>query len=367
MDNFTFHIPTRIIFGQGKIKELITELPAKTHNILIVTDSGIFHKTDIINRVVSNLPNIEVSIYHEIEENPSLLSINKGSVFVKEKNVDLVIGVGGGSAMDAAKGIALMATNPGNIADYISGAELHTDPLPVVCIPTTSGTGSEVTPFAVFTDPENEVKLGYANEKLFPILSIIDPELCNSMPDKVIIDTGLDSLSHAVEAYLSTESFDLIDQIALHSIKLVINNLKNASNKNKQAMGNMAYSAMLSGITIAHASTILPHIMGYSLTVYHNVSHGRAGAILLPVFLDYLRNQSIVKEKIQELDKVFSSCGGLHQFMSDLRVSTRLSDYGVEESELNNYVQKTIVKSDVEITPAKITREVIYQLYLDSL
>lgn len=269
----------------------------------------------------------------------------------KDFNPGLVIGIGGGSAMDAAKGIA----------DRISAY------CPIACIPTTSGTGSEVTPFAVFTDPANETKLGFSKAHFFPKFSIIDPELTYSMPDAVILNTGLDSLAHAVEAFLSTESFDLNDQLALHSIRLVTENLPKAIRRDPEAMDAMAYSAMLSGMAIAHASTILPHIMGYPLTVYHGVPHGRAGTLLIPLYLDYLREHTICQEKVEQLDALFRKAGGIKGFLKGLGVSLNLRDYGVAEAELENYVQKVIVKGDVKITPGPIDEAAVREIYLKGM
>lgn len=363
MKDFLFNIPTKIIFGKGKISALEKQIPEKTNKILIVTDPIIFEKTNIIQKVKSSLKNYELIIFNEINENPTINSIDNGGNVAYQNSIDLVIGVGGGSPMDAAKGIAIKATNPEGILDYISGAPLENSSLPIICIPTTSGTGSEVTPFAVFTDPDNQNKIGYANDRIFPVFSIVDPELTFSMPEHVIINTGLDSLSHAIEAYLSTESFYLIEKLALHSVDLVLDNLEKASQNDHSAMGTMAYSSTISGIAIAHASTILPHIMGYPLTIFHDVPHGRASSIMLPAFLDYMRKNSTVVEKIKILDEKFRRKGGIHKFFDGLGVSTKLVDYGVKESELKTFASKTILKSDVSITPAKITEEVINDLY----
>lgn len=363
MKDFLFNIPTKIIFGKGKISTLEKQIPAKANKILIVTDPVIFEKTDIIEKVKSSLKNYEPIIFKDINENPTINSIDNGGNVAHKNSIDLVIGVGGGSAMDAAKGIAITATSPGSIFDYISGVPLKNNPLPIICIPTTSGTGSEVTPFAVFTDPDNQNKIGFANDSIFPVFSIVDPELTFSMPKHVTVNTGLDSLSHAIEAYLSTECSYPIGQLALHSLDIVLDNLYKASQNDHSAMEIMAYSSTISGIAIAHASTILPHIMGYPLTVFHDVPHGRASSIMLPAFLDYIRQNSTVIEKTKILEEKFRRKGGIHKFFEGLGVSTKLADYGVKESELKTFASKTIVKSDVSITPAKITEEVIDDLY----
>ncbi len=268
--------------------------------------------------------------------------------------------------MDAAKGMAILATNPGSIKDYIEGKEIESKALPIICVPTSSGTGSEVTPYAVFTDRAARTKAAIANQQIFPFLSIIDPELTYSMPASVVVNTGLDALTHSIEAFLSTKSFDLNDQLALRSIELVIDNLEKAATKNRPHMDNMAYASLLGGIAITHASTILPHIMGYPLTVYHNIPHGKANAIIMPAFLDYMKEHSYTKVKVETIIDMFKARGGINSFIAKLGVSTKLSDYGVYKSEFDGYASKVILKDDVKITPLEITEEVIKNIYLNS-
>ena len=366
MKNFIFNIPTKIIFRKG-VSELINEeIPSRYSNILFVTDKTISEKTNIVEKIQKVLKNRNVFLFDEIEENPSISTIENGTTIAQECNTDLVIGIGGGSSMDAAKGIALLVQNPLSLNKYLSGHKVEKDTLPIICIPTTSGTGSEVTPYAVFSDHEDQSKKAVAHKKLFPIISFLDPELTYSMPKNVIISTGLDAFTHSVEAYLSNLSFDLNDQLALNSIKTIIDNLEKASKHKEAAMDKMAYASMLAGISITHASTILPHIMGYPLTVFHNIPHGLANAILLPAFIDYLKENNLVAEKIKKLHKLFSEVGGIKYFINNLGISTKLSDYGVQQKELSGYVEKVIHKSDIEITPGNITEDVIQNLYLNS-
>ena len=265
--------------------------------------------------------------------------------------------------MDAAKGIAMRVTNDAYLKELIEMDELPSKPLPVICVPTTSGTGSEVTPFAVFTDRKGKNKCGYGNKDIFPILALLDPALTDTVPESVLINTGLDALTHSIEAYLSTEAFEMNDMIALESIRQVIDNLKKAKEKNEEALDAMAYASMLGGIAITHASTILLHIMAYPLTVYHGIPHGKANAILLPAVMDFLREYSSVKSKIATLDQIFKSVGGIRGFVNDMGISSSLSDHGISESELSTFVKKVIVKGDIKITPAKVTEKEILEIY----
>lgn len=366
MKPFAFNIPTKIIFGENKIKQLNDEIDPKLKNVLIVTDNNILGKTDIVNQLKSILKDKNISVISEIEENPSIETIDKCVNFAKKERLELIIGLGGGSSMDAAKGIAILATNSGSIREYLEGKQFGNNALPVICIPTSSGTGSEATPYAVFTDKINETKAAIAHPSIFPVISIVDPVLTYSMPKSVVLNTGLDALTHSIEAYLSTESFDLNDQIALRSISTVLEHLEKAVAKVASAMAHMAYASLLGGIAISHASTILPHIMGYPLTVYHNVPHGLANALVMPAFLEFMAKNSTVKDKVDRLSTMFESKGGVRGFLENLGVSTGLASYGVSKDELENFCSKVIVKGDVKITPANITNSVIKEIYLNS-
>ncbi len=367
MQSFTFNIPTKIIFGNGSIIKLSDEIPETSKSILIVTDKNLNENTNIIRQIEALLFNYRVSLFDKIAENPLIESVDEGAAFALKNEVDFIIGIGGGSSMDSAKGIALTCTNNISFHLILEGAVPGKLPLPLICIPTTSGTGSEVTPFAVFTDKSDESKKGYSHPSIFPIASIIDPELTYSMPENVKINTGLDVLAHASEAYLSLESNVLNDQIALESIKLVIQNLALAIEGNESAISSMAYASVLAGIAITHASTILPHIMGYPLTVYHQIPHGKASILCLPAFLDFMESETFTINKVKQLRSIFAQVGGLRNFLSSLKVSTKLKDYGITESEIDLFVKKTICKGDVKITPGNIDINKIRKIYLDSM
>ncbi len=367
MDNFRFHIPTKIIYGGGEIQKFHDHLSPAHRRILIVTDKGVATKSGAMDRLRPQLQDRAVFVFDDVEENPSLGLVERGGQFARDRQIDLVVGLGGGSSMDAAKGIALLATNEGRMIDYMQGKQFANDLLPIVCIPTSSGTGSEVTPYAVFTDPDLHTKGGYTHDKLFPIFSIIDPELTYSMPEPVVVNTGLDVLTHAIEAYLSTESFALNDLLALHAVEIVIDNLEQACQKDKPAMNNMAYASTLGGMVIANAGTILLHIMAYPLTVFHDVPHGKANAILLPAFMAFMEERSHIPAKVRRLIEMFDQMGGIEEFIHNLGISTRLADYGVEEAELDTFVQKTIVKDDIKITPAAISATDILTIYRNAL
>jgi alcohol dehydrogenase class IV len=367
MNPFDFHIPTKILFGRGRIAQLGASLPAGVERIFLVTDETIATKTPVLDVTLGALAGREIKTFARVEENPSIATVEEGAAEARAFKAQLILGLGGGSPMDAAKGMALLALNTGPLSRYLGGAPLLTPPLPVVAIPTTSGTGSEVTPYAVFTDKDGGNKIGYGHPGIFPILALMDPELTYSMPAAVVINTGLDVLAHAVEAYLSTVSFPLNDALALHAIDVVLAHLGRASLKDKEAMDQMAAAAAVAGAAIAHASTILPHIMGYPLTVFHGVAHGRASAVMMVHVLDALRAKSTCPAKVKTIDDLFATHGGPDGFLQGLGVSLKLSEYGVRDEEIALYAQKTIVKGDIKITPAAITAESLEKIYRSAL
>jgi len=362
-NNFNFFIPVNIEFGRGVITKIRTIIPDIFKKILIVTDPGSFSLSGAEKIIMELLSVRTIRIFDKVEENPSFENIEEGRKYSGKWEPDIILGVGGGSAMDAAKGIAVLYGNSGKISEYVNGTPVLNNPLPVCCIPTTSGTGSEVTPFAVFSDKKNDNKCGFSHPGIFAKTAIVDPSLTDSMPELLRINTGLDVLTHAIEAYLSTEANKLNDIIALHAIDLVLSNLKRAITKEAEAIDEMSYASMLAGVSIAHASTILLHIMAYPLTVFYNIPHGRANAVLLPAFMDFMTNHSTSKSKVSTIIDKFNKYGGIKNFLSTFKVNTKLSTYGVKPDDIEKFADKTINKGDVKITPARITKDIIKQIY----
>jgi alcohol dehydrogenase class IV len=365
--SFNFFLPTEIVFGAGRLSELGARLSPEFHRVLLVTDKNVASRGPAVDLARRFLGSRDIRVFPDVVENPTLENIEDGSRKAKEFGAQAVLGVGGGSSMDAAKGIALLAENPGPLLRYLKGENPRRHPLPIVCVPTTSGTGSETTPYAVFTDLEARDKLGYSLPGLFPVFSIVDPTLAYTMPEEVALNTGLDVLSHAAESFLSTIASPLNDALALHVIDEVIAHLEAAIGKDPKAMDRMSYAATLAGIAITHGGTILPHIMGYPLTVFHGIPHGRASAVLLPPVLAFLREKSSVPDKVRAFENRFSAFGGVANFIESFGVPLRLSSYGVREDDIGDYVQRTIVKSDVKITPAEVTESDLYSIYRSAL
>jgi alcohol dehydrogenase class IV len=275
------------------------------------------------------------------------------------------VAVGGGSVLDAAKAIGVRATHSGDIRRYTRQGGVPVEPIvpPVIAIPTTAGTGSEVTPFAVVTNHQEGSKQGFASPSIFPKLAIVDSELARSMPELVIVDTGLDALTHAVEAYISLDASAMSDIYALRAIEIVRDQLPAAVRGDKTAMDEMALAATLAGVAISHAGTTLLHVMGYPLTVFHQVPHGRASACMLPQYLDFLKRYGTAPERVARIEAILAPAGSTRSFIERFGVSTSIADYGVGPEELPAYVDQVLVKDDIQITPAKIGRSEITRIY----
>jgi alcohol dehydrogenase class IV len=367
MNGFDFHLPTKILFGRGRVRDIGHHIPGEARRVLVVTDRGVATRTPALDTVRLGLAGRDIRVFDGVEENPSLATVEASTKEARDFGVQLVVGLGGGSPMDAAKGVALFAPHDGDLRGLLAGDRPSRPALPVIAVPTTSGTGSEVTPYAVFTDPKAGNKIGFGHPSIFPAVAIVDPELATGMPETVALNTGLDVLAHAVEAYLSTIASPLSDTLALEAAEAVLAHLAPAIRKVPESVDQMSYAAMLAGVAITHGSTILPHILGYPLTMFHGVPHGRASAVLLAPVLDFLRRAGSAPDRILTIDRLFAPHGGIPGFLSGLGVPTRLSEYGVREEEILAFARKTIVKGDVRITPAEVTVEDLAGIYRSAL
>lgn len=285
--NFNYYIPTRIIFGQGRLKELATTpyLPGK--KALIVISSGTsMKKLGYLDKVVECLKQnqVESVIFDKILPNPIEEHVIEGARIAKEQNCDFVIGLGGGSSIDSAKSIAIMAKNDGKYWDYIKGKTVK-EVLPIVAIPTTAGTGTESDPWTVITNPETNEKVGYGIDGTYPVLSIVDPELMVSIPPQLTAFQGMDAFFHAVEGYLATCSQPSSDSYALSSIELINKYLPLAveDGKNLEAREKLAWASTQSGMVESTSCCISQHSMEHALSGYHpDLPHG-AGLVALSI------------------------------------------------------------------------------------
>ncbi|NQS88865.1 iron-containing alcohol dehydrogenase [Patescibacteria group bacterium] len=290
MKNFEFYLPTKINFGPGVIEKVGEEAKLLGKRAFVVTGKKSARKMGFLERLEKSLRKKGVIpiFFEKIEPNPSNQTVEEGVNLAKKEKCDLIIGLGGGSSLDAAKVISLLLTNPFPLSQYFGKNKVKFPLLPLIAIPTTAGAGSEVTPYAVIThikDGSHQKKI-IADVHLFPIKTLVDPELTLSLPFSITSDTGIDALSHAVESYTSNRSHSLSEMIALRSVKLLGKHLPEVIDNPEdiEERGKVLYASMLAGIAIAQTGTTLMHAMGYRLTSDLNLPHGRANGLLLPWF-----------------------------------------------------------------------------------
>lgn len=288
--NFRYSFPTTLVFGSGSLKKLGRQhLPGR--KALIVISNGRSVKTSgALDTVVQQLESAEVShaIYAGVQSNPTLDNVTEGAAAGREAGCDFIIGLGGGSSIDAAKAIAVMLTNDGNYWDYqFSGTggrrKMKNAPAPVVAIPTTAGTGTETDPWMVVSNEATKEKIGGGTMKSFPTLALVDPALMVSIPAKLTAYQGFDALFHGIECYLSSAATPMSDMYSLQTVELVSQYLARAcrDGKDLEARENVALGSTLAGFSMTLSGNGSQHAMEHALSAFHpELPHG-AGLILL--------------------------------------------------------------------------------------
>lgn len=306
--NFLFRSP-RIIFGRGKISILGEQARIlygkdknKKLNAFLVTGKSSLKKSGNLNRILNNLDkaNVPVFIYDEIEGEPTTLVINRGKELAIENKTDVVIGIGGGSVIDSAKGISGLVTNGGLVQDYHAGKRSFDKPgLPFIVAPTTSGTGSEVSNNAVIIDPARGIKQSIRGDKMMAHIVILDPELVLSCPKKYTAFSGADALVQSIEAFVSKSSNYLSDIFAIESIKLLLPSLPKVVNDllNIELREKMMLGSFLDGLAFATSKLGAVHGFAHPIGVKHKINHGLICGLLLPYVMKYNAELVYVQKK----------------------------------------------------------------------
>lgn len=281
-----YYLPTRNVFGEGAVKEcgqLMSSLNAKKS--LIVTDAYLATTSmiDMIQEILKSA-GVDSCVFSGAEPNPTDLNVHKGVEAYKQCNCDSIISLGGGSSHDCAKGIGVVVSNGGKIGDYEGVDRSQNEMIPLMAINTTAGTASEITRFCIITDTARKIKMTIIDWRVTPRIAINDPELMKGMPSSLTAATGMDALTHAVEAYVSTAANPLTDAAALMAIKMIYQYLPKAvaNGDYMKARDKMAYAQYLAGIAFNNASLGYVHAMAHQLGGYYNLPHGVCNAILLP-------------------------------------------------------------------------------------
>lgn len=305
--NINFYMPTKVIMGVGCIEQNKALFKTLGKKAMLVTGAKSAKLNGSQQDVIKALESLEIAyiIYDKVMSNPTIDCAYEGAKLAKEESVDFVIAIGGGSPMDAAKAIALLAAQEVATEDLFSG-NYQDKVLPMVHIPTTAGTGSEVTQYAILTNDKAKTKTSIATPFIFPKIAFCDPSYMMALGKTTTINTAIDALSHAVEGMLSVRATSLTDALAAESIRAITSCYQalKQGKLNLEQRGILLYASSLAGIVIAHTGTTAVHSMGYSLTYFRDIDHGRANGLLMTNFFRFVAKTKpeLINKVLKEID-----------------------------------------------------------------
>jgi len=347
--SFAFYAPQKTKFGGGVVAEVGEEVRRLGgSHVLVVTDPGLV-KSGIAERLVAIVREHAelVEIFDGVVANPMDDDCARGASLASDMKADLIIGLGGGSSMDTAKAIAVISTHGGKPSDYFGADTLRKPIAPLVCVPTTAGTGSEVTPFAVITDSKTRVKMNILDPGVVPTSSFVDPELTVSMPASLTAATGMDALTHAVEAYTCKLANPLTDALALKAVRIIAGSLRRAvaDGADLNAREEMALGSLIAGFAFGNADVGGVHCMAEAIGGFYDTPHGVANSVFLPLVTEFnvpsdLRKHADVAVALgvdtagmNEAEASAAGVAAIRQLAADLSIPKFSELKGVKESD----------------------------------
>ncbi len=373
-----FQSPERLLFGWGSVGKTGEEALRYGAKALLVSGKTSSRASGALDAVCASLKSagITVTLFCEVESDPSVHTVTVGATLARDSGADVVIALGGGSPLDAAKAISVMATHSGNIVDYEKTA-LTRKGIPVIAIPTTAGTGSEVTKFVVITDTDRKLKMLISSPFLIPRVALLDPQLTLSIPPAFTAGPGMDALTHAIEAYQSSLASPTTDVFALSAIRLIGANLVKATlnGANVEARTTMLLGQMHAGLAFGNASVALVHAMSRPLGAHFGIPHGQANAILLPWVMEY--NRPACPEKFVRIAEALGcdvqglplkeasrlAVTTVREIYADTGLPLTLAELGIPAEALPQLAQDASQSGSVLFNPRKPTLNEIEQLY----
>ncbi|KUO75532.1 MAG: alcohol dehydrogenase [Desulfosporosinus sp. BRH_c37] len=378
---FAFKVPGEVIFGANSISKLPEILASRgLSKVLLVSDRGL-EAAGMVKKITDILDanSIKYSLFLDVEANPSCDTVDNGTTIYNSEGLDGIVCLGGGSPMDTAKAIAILATNGGKIQDYEGANKFQGPTVPIIAIPTTAGTGSEVTPFAVITDKKINYKLTVFSYEIVPEVALLDPEMIATLPALVAASTGIDALTHAVEAYLSRAASPFSDGMAEQAMELIGRNIRLfvANRGDADAASGMLLGSMFAGIAFSWARLGDCHAMAHPLGGFFGVPHGIANAVLLPTVLEF--NALADKGKYEKIynyikrgknDNAFIPemlTRDLKALLEQLGIPKTLSEVGVKQELIHEMAVDAMKSGNIMINPRQTTLGDIEALYQKAL
>ncbi|MFD2727843.1 iron-containing alcohol dehydrogenase [Enterococcus camelliae] len=377
----TFESPQQIVYGTDSLKKLGPIVRSYGSRVFIVSDL-MMEKLGYLEKIISLLQEEGLYTFHYLGANtePTDLFVEEALQLFKKEQGDVIVTLGGGSCIDTAKAVAVVATNPGYIGEFMKDRIAEQPPVPLIAIPTTAGTGSEATNVTVITDTTNNTKMMIKQFAFLPKVALVDPSLTVTSPKSVTAATGLDALCHAMESYFSLKAQPMTKTFSLSAIKKIMNNIQTAYEEgtNLVARDNMSLASLEAGLAFSNASVTLIHGMSRPIGAMFHVPHGISNAMLLPAILDYTRDEAIIplaeisrmlypeqKGTDEELADVFIK--RVKQLCQELNIPN-LGDWGIKREEFEEVLNKmafdALDSGSPNNNPRIPTHEEIVELYL---
>lgn len=379
--SFNYFGPTKVVFGTNAVRELPMEIGALGQKAVLVTDAGLM-ETGLVDKIEKMIGKYLAGTYSDVPQDSGMEVVDQGAAYAKSVAANLVVSLGGGSVIDTAKGMCILMKEGGSMRDY-EGMQMLTRPqTPHIVIPTTAGTGSEVTSGAVILDREQGQKI--INFEYFntPRVAILDPKVTVGLPPHLTATTGMDAMTHAVESYVSLQRNPISDATALHAIRLIAQYLPTVVHHGTDlvARGQMQIAALMAGWAFSNAMVGLVHAMAHSLGAICGIPHGQANGILLPHVMAY--NLEEVPELLADIAVAMgvahvgddplaagrAAVTATHDLLDRIGLSQGLKELGIDEDQLNQCAQLSMSDGSIIYNPRLIMEpEEVLNVYMKAL
>lgn len=385
---FDYYVPTKILFGKGQLANLHSQKLPGQKALIVISSGKSTRENGYLARVEEelNLAGVLHIVFDKILPNPIKTHVMEGATLARKEGCDFVIGLGGGSSIDAAKAIAVMATNEGDYWDYVTGGSgqrkpVPNDPLPIVAITTTAGTGTEADPWTVTTKEETNEKIGFGYEKTFPVLSIVDPDLMLTVPPHLTAYQGFDALFHSTEGYIAKTADPISDLYALKSIELIGKSLAKAvaNGKDEDARADVALANTLSGMVESLSSCTSEHSLEHALSAFHHeLPHGAGLIMISKAYYTHFANIHACDDRMIAMAKALGKTDAtsamdfvdaLCALQSACDVAElKMSDYGIDGNNLEKYAAnaRETMGGLFLVDPARLSKEDCIRIYEES-
>lgn len=383
--NFNYFIPTKILFGCGKLNDLHKEVLPGKKALIVISSGKSMRENGYLRRVEEQLQlaGVTAVVFDKILPNPIKSHVMEGAALAKKEDCDFVIGLGGGSSIDSAKSIAVMATNDGDYWDYVGGGSgkalpVINDPLPIVAITTTAGTGTEADPWTVITKDDTHEKIGFGYDKTFPVLSIVDPELMMTVPPHLTAYQGFDALFHSTEGYLNIYANTMSDLYSLKAIELLAKYLPLAvsDGANSEAREKVALANTLAGMVESTSGCTSEHSLEHAMSAFHpRLPHGAGLIMISREYYSYFAKQPVCRQRMIDMARAMGKANAndpmafvdaLVELQGACSVDNlRMSDYDIVTEELPTLARNAMETMGGLFTmdPAPVSIEDCIEIY----